>query len=134
MIVLDTHVWIWWITEPDRLSDVALRAIDDAAGKEAIRISAISAWEVALLVTKGRLQLKMSIEDWVAHSRALPFLRFVEVDPRIAVRSVRLNGDLQPPAHTADAASFLCPLPLLMHRKRPWCNPMHRRYSAVAKS
>lgn len=96
MIVLDTHTWVWWLSDPERLSQVARQAIDRAMGEKAIRVSAISAWEVALLVNKNRLRLTMSVEDWIAHSHGLPFLRFVDVDPRIAVRSVRLNGKLHP--------------------------------------
>ncbi len=47
-----------------------------------------------MLVKKGRLVLTMAVEDWVARSEALPFIHFVPVDNRIAVRSLQLNGRL----------------------------------------
>ena len=57
MIVLDTHVWLWWISNPENLSTCACQAIDQAVAEKGIIISSISTWEVALLVDKGRLEL-----------------------------------------------------------------------------
>ena len=62
MIVLDTHALIWWSASPHLLSKAARRAIDDA---EAIGVSSISAWEIAMLVQKKRLELDRPVEDWV---------------------------------------------------------------------
>jgi len=45
MIVLDTHVWLWWISSPEKLAADAAQAINDAAGKNGIAISSISVWE-----------------------------------------------------------------------------------------
>ena len=90
MILLDTHAWIWWVDDPSQLSQRARNAIDAAAVDNGIHISSISAWEVALLVSKGRLQLTMSVDDWIAHTEALPFVTFVPVSNRIAIKSVSL--------------------------------------------
>ena len=90
MIVLDTHVWIWWLSDPERLADRARKTVTDSAAARAIYISAISAWEIALLATKGRLEFTMDAEDWIRKSEALPFMHFVPVDNAIAVRSVQL--------------------------------------------
>lgn len=73
MIVLDTHAWVWWISDPHLLSESALRTIDKAAGEGCVFISSISAWEVALLAVKGRLQLSMDVEKWISECEALPF-------------------------------------------------------------
>jgi len=94
LIVLDTHAWVWWIASPERLSPSAKQRIDDEAEKTPILISSISAWEVALLVKKGRLELTMDVEEWIARSESLPALRFVPVDNRIAILSNHLPGDL----------------------------------------
>ncbi len=94
MIVLDTHTWVWWVGSPELLSSKAGRTIDGALDDGSIYISAISCWEISLLVNKGRLELTTDVEDWIAGSEALPFFRFVPVDNRIAVRSNRLPGDL----------------------------------------
>lgn len=62
MIVLDTHAWLWWAAAPDRLSPAARDAIDRA---DEIGVSAISAWEVAMLVERGRVSLDRPAARWV---------------------------------------------------------------------
>lgn len=94
MIVLDTHVWIWWVAGQEQISRKAQEEIDRAMEREEVFISSISAWEVALLVRKGRLELTMPVEDWIARTEALPFVRFVPVDNRIALRSNQLPGEI----------------------------------------
>jgi PIN domain nuclease of toxin-antitoxin system len=94
LIVLDTHAWVWWVASPEKLSPGAKGEIDQAVEREEVLVSSISSWEVALLVRKGRLELTMPVADWIARSEALPFLRFVPVDNRIALRSNDLPGEL----------------------------------------
>ena len=90
MILLDTHTWIWWVDDPSKLSQRAKATIDDVAIDRGFYISSISAWEVAMLVRKNRLQLTMNVDDWVAHTEALPFVTFVPISNRIAIKSVTL--------------------------------------------
>jgi len=94
LIVLDTHAWIWWLANPDQISRAAQEEIDRAMEREEILISSISCWEIALLVRKGRLELAMPVEDWIARSEALPFVQFVPLDNRIALRSNHLPGEI----------------------------------------
>jgi PIN domain nuclease of toxin-antitoxin system len=94
LIVLDTHTWVWWASRPEQVSERAREAIDLAMEREEICISSISCWEVALLVRKGRLELTMPVEDWIARSEALPFVQFLPLDNRIALRSNHLPGDI----------------------------------------
>jgi PIN domain nuclease of toxin-antitoxin system len=94
LIILDTHTWVWWVASPERLSNAARARIDKAADELQVHISSISSWEVALLVKKGRLELTMDVEGWIAKSEAIPVLRFVPVDNQIAVLSTRLPEGL----------------------------------------
>lgn len=94
MIVLDTHAWIWWVSNPELLSEKAKQIIDEAATGKSVFISSISAWEIAILVSRDRLKLTMSPDDWVAASEALPFFEFVPVSNSIALKSVQLPGSL----------------------------------------
>jgi len=94
MIVLDTHAWIWWVSNPEFLSEKAKQIIDEAVTNRNALISTISTWEVAILVSRGRLKLTMSPDDWVAASEALPFFDFVPVSNSIALKSVQLPGVL----------------------------------------
>ena len=94
MIVLDSHAWVWWISDPTKLSKRALKAIDEAVANNAVHVSSMSVWEVALLVARSRLRLTMDVEEWIARSERLPFLSFVPVTNDVAVRSTRLPGTL----------------------------------------
>jgi len=94
MIVLDTHVWVWFVSNPELLSKPAKKAIDAAMAQKEIFISSISAWEAALLVDKKRLELTLDITDWIAKSEKLPFFQFIPVDNSVAVKSVNLPQPL----------------------------------------
>ena len=100
MIVLDTHSLIWWISGSKRLPATAKAAISKAKLRRAIYVSSISAWEIAMLVKKKRLQLKWEINEWLEKVEALPFLKFLPVTNKVAVDSVLLSGN--PPADPAD--------------------------------
>ena len=91
MILLDTHALIWWVSEPTRVPEKARRRIDAAvAAGTPVGVSAISIWEVTMLVARDRLAFTMPVELWISQVEALPFLTFLPVDNRIAVRSVQL--------------------------------------------
>lgn len=90
MIVLDTHVWVWWLNDPSVLPSKARSVVRAAAAERAVYVSSISTWEVVLLAARDRITFTMDAADWIARSEALPFLHFVPVDNAIAIRSVRL--------------------------------------------
>ncbi len=109
MIVLDTHAWVWYVSNPEELSQNARRAIErEASGEKLIFISVISTWEVALLVSKERLFLTMNVRDWIAKSEAIPFFHFAPIDNDIALASVFLPEPLhQDPADRIIIATAL---------------------------
>ena len=94
MIVLDTHVWVWFVSNPELLSKRAKKATDTAINAKEIFISSISAWEIALLVERGRLKLTLDVTDWISKSERLPFFRFIPVDNSIAIKAVNLPQPL----------------------------------------
>ena len=98
MIVLDTHALLWWVNDDGRLSAPASRAIAQECRREdgQILISAITAWEIALLVAKGRLALTMDVDDWLRTVGKIEGVHFVPVDNEIAVQSVQLPGVFHP--------------------------------------
>lgn len=114
MILLDTHALVWWVHDPTLLSEPARGAIEDAMSSNAVRVSCITSWEVALLVERGRLRLTLDVRDWLDRCEALPFLSFIPVTNAIAVESVRLPDFPHPdPADriiTATALSLGAPL------------------------
>ena len=64
MIMLDTHTLVWLDEGNARLGKNSLFAIDRALKNNTLFVSAISFWEVAMLVNKGRLSINMSVELW----------------------------------------------------------------------
>jgi PIN domain nuclease of toxin-antitoxin system len=98
MIVLDTRALIWWVNDDGQLSDRARKAIEReiSSENEQVFISTITAWEIALLVEKGRLTLTMDVKDWIDTVTAIEGVRFVPVDNEVAIQSVRLPGEFHP--------------------------------------
>ncbi len=94
MIVLDTHVLVWWASRSTELPRRIGALIDRNAAEHPVHASSISAWEIAMLARKGRLRLTMPAEDWIATCEALPELLFVPADNRILLRSVGLPEPL----------------------------------------
>lgn len=93
MIVLDTHALVWWVAGDSQLSRPAREAIEAEAKDGEILVSAISAWEVAMLAKAGRLALTMDAGAWLDIVAEVPAIRFVPVDVRISVHSVDLPGE-----------------------------------------
>lgn len=93
MTLIDTHVLVWWINEPRKLSNKAKKIIEENIKKGEIFISSISVWEIFLLVKKGKLTLAMDPQSWVSAIESLPFVHFVPLDNNILAKSVFLNRD-----------------------------------------
>jgi PIN domain nuclease of toxin-antitoxin system len=60
VILIDTHVAVWMATTPTLIGPKSRALIEEAASQERILISAISFWEIALLVSKQRLRIRQS--------------------------------------------------------------------------
>jgi len=91
VIALDTHALVWWVSEPGRIPARARRLLGEAVkAGETVAVSSISVWEIAMLVARKRLELRIPLDAWLARVEALPFLAFVPVDNRIAAQCVAL--------------------------------------------
>jgi PIN domain nuclease of toxin-antitoxin system len=99
-LLLDTHAAIW-ITEDQPLAAVAVEAINAAyrAGT-AVFVSAITAWEVGLLVSRNRLSLVARPERWFQRLLAIPGVRLADLSPDVLIASSFLPGE--PPRDPAD--------------------------------
>lgn len=91
MILLDTHVLVWWVDDPSKLSSKSQKLIENSIKKEeAILVSSISIWEIFLLAKRGRLGFAIDINSWLEKVESLSFLQFIPVDNKIASKSVML--------------------------------------------
>lgn len=90
-LLLDTHVWIWLVQGSEReLGRVTRRRLEKAAAQRALMVSILSLWEVAMLELAGRLQLAMTVDDWVERALTAPGIALAELSPSIALDAARL--------------------------------------------
>jgi PIN domain nuclease of toxin-antitoxin system len=91
VILLDTHIWVWWVHGDAHLSQshAALLEQHEPTG---LGISAISCWEVAKLVEKERLKLPCPIDQWMRQALSYPGVTLLPLEPEIAIESTRLSG------------------------------------------
>lgn len=92
MIVLDTHIWVWWVQDSERLSRLQAETILENEA-DVIGISAKSCWEVAKLVEKGRLELSVPMDQWFDQALGYPAVQLLALTPDIAIESTRLGDD-----------------------------------------
>ncbi|MGL5879881.1 MAG: type II toxin-antitoxin system VapC family toxin [Xenococcaceae cyanobacterium] len=92
-ILLDTHTWIWLFQGSKELSQDIITPIDRAGSKGKVFISAISIWELSMLVAKGRITLSKPIHQWVEKSLSQPGVNLVPLSPEISIESSFLPGE-----------------------------------------
>jgi len=93
MILLDTHTWLWWVQDPNRLSALALEIITTEEKQNGLLISAISVWEIAVKVSVGKLILPIPLEQWYEQARQYPGVVVEPLDPLDAIASTQLPGE-----------------------------------------
>ena len=89
-MLLDTHAWVWWVTEDRRLSRRAKAAIVDAVADQDLWISLISVWEVAKKVEKRQLVLDRPVDQWLDEAMTVHGLGVWEITRPILVHSCEL--------------------------------------------
>jgi PIN domain nuclease of toxin-antitoxin system len=95
LIVIDTHVLVWWLTRAPGLSRKAERTLAAHGDPGQIVVSAISLLEIATAVRRGRLELSIPLDQWLADINSLPEIRIEPVSADIAA----LAGSLAEPMH-----------------------------------
>ena len=93
MIVLDTHAWLWWLSDPDRLSPLARDAVAQAS---TVGVSTLSAWEVATLVRRERISLDRDVRDWVRRALSEERVEAIAPDADVAIAAALLDGSSFP--------------------------------------
>jgi len=88
MILLDTHAWLWYTTESPKLSQPALRTIQQT---QHIAVLSVSCWEIAMQVEKKRIGLDRDVEEWIILALQQPKIMLLSLDPKAAVLAARLS-------------------------------------------
>lgn len=89
-LLLDTHIWLWNLGQPDRLSSSVAKAIEKPENE--LWLSPLSIWELSNLVERGRVILDRGFEDWLEVAMAKVPLREAPItyDVALETRRVRL--------------------------------------------
>lgn len=111
MILLDTHMLVWMLIEPEKLSAKAKKAIVTARRAGPLAISAISLWEIAWLVQNGRIETELGVELFV--KRCASYVEVLPITEAIAVRSVAF-----PKSYPADPQDRLIGATALVEGRR----------------
>ncbi|MEX0780656.1 MAG: type II toxin-antitoxin system VapC family toxin [Balneolales bacterium] len=105
MTILDTHSWIYWVSNPELLSAKALKFLNDSSS---IGLSIISCLEVALLVEKQKIELAYDIKVWMEKALSHENLEVINLTPTLLIASTQLPGNFhQDPADRIIAATCL---------------------------
>ena len=91
VILLDTHVWIWWVQNDTRLT-APLAGRIAANASAGLGVSVISCLEVARPVEAAKITLPADVAAWVRTALAYPDVRLLDLTPDIAIESTRLPG------------------------------------------
>jgi PIN domain nuclease of toxin-antitoxin system len=96
VIVLDTHIWLWWINSDTRILGVARQ--EHIARADVVAVSAISCFEVAWLARHMRIDLPCQPTEWFDKALGQSGITLLPLTPAIAARAVNLHdhhGDPQ---------------------------------------
>ena len=103
-LLLDTHIWVRWLSSDQPLREDIQATIGEA---ELLAVSAVSCWEVAYLSKQGRLRLPCDIEQWMNLALEGSQVRPVPVSSAVAVASALLPDKHKDPADRIIIATAL---------------------------
>ncbi len=102
-LLLDTHIWLWSLLEPERLAATVSSALlaDDAR----LWLSPLSVWEASLLIERGRLRVDVPAEKWIRQALEQAPFEEAPVTREVALASRRLATRHQDPVDRFLAAT-----------------------------
>jgi PIN domain nuclease of toxin-antitoxin system len=95
-LLLDTHVLIWLLQDDPKIAESVFAAIQSAADEDRVLVSAITPWEIGLLVSKKKIDLGMEVQAWLDCALTLQGLRLAPLSPKVAIDSTRLPFEIYP--------------------------------------
>lgn len=130
MIVLDTHVLLWVTQQPEKIGKNCTDLIQHAWTSQAVAVSAISFWEVAMLQAKGRIHLQSTVQAW----RLLLLnqgLKELSIDGHIGIQAAQLDlhGDPADRLIASTALVYQATLCTADEKLLAWHSPLIRQDS-----
>jgi PIN domain nuclease of toxin-antitoxin system len=116
-VVLDTHIWVWWLLPNSPLPDRERRALDRIAADKGILLSAICLWEAQMLHGKRRIKLPVPFPTWLRRATAADMLSVLPLnaDTVIAVDDLPASFHGDPADRMIVATAQVHDLPLATH-------------------
>ena len=113
MILLDTCALLWWTVEPEALSTAA-RKKAKTFPREGCAISSITVWEIGIKINKGKLDIQMTLDEYVKRICRIDYLTIIPVNEHIWLRNILLEWENRDPAdRTIVATALLHNLPVM---------------------
>lgn len=113
-VLLDTHVWVWWLTPHSPLTRTERWGLDERAERRELFVSAISLWEAQMLHSKRRLELPVDFADWLAQAADPRMISVLPLDVEVVATLGRLprsfHGDPADRIIAATARAHALPL------------------------
>ncbi len=112
MIILDTHIWVWWVDDNSRLTKKYREWIEEYQS-QGLGVNIVSCWEVAKLVEKNRLVFSCSVNEWLETALNYPGIQLLNLTLPIIIDSTQLSGFHSDPFDqiiVATARFYDCPL------------------------
>jgi PIN domain nuclease of toxin-antitoxin system len=114
LILLDTHVWLWWLLGSPRLPANERAALDRAGSRGGVRLAAVSLWEAQMLHAKGRLTLDRAFDVWIREAAATSVVEILPLDVEVVIAlatlPVTFHGDPADRLIVATARAHRAPL------------------------
>ena len=109
MILLDTHIWLWWLLGDGQLSDRERDSLDNLATNRLIAISWVSVWETEMLERKGRIRLEPNFKIWIREATSPDFITLLPADLEVVIaqRELPENFHQDPADRLISATSIL---------------------------
>ena len=95
-LLLDTHIWLWSLLEPQRLSRRVLRELADSANE--LWLSPISIWETLVLCQKGRLVMNEDPPSWIAKAMRASPVAEAPLNTEVAMETAKIRLPQRDPA------------------------------------
>ncbi len=108
VIVVDTHIIIWDALKPEKISKKAKKAINNANASDGILFCEISLWEIAMLISKSKLNVDTSYSEFINLVFASNNYQYRGITPEIAEKSTSLPDEVnKDPADRIIAATSI---------------------------
>ncbi len=88
-LLLDTHIWIWLISQPEKLSRAVKREIQNS--KNELYISPVSIWEAGQMARRGRLKTKVTFSAYIEQTLARPEFQEAPFNFAVAIEASHLQ-------------------------------------------